>query len=373
MTETRKLALVDGSRLIVEGLARAGADVYVGYPITPANWIYAYATQRFPRAMAAPDEITTLQWMAGFSAVGLLPVTATAFPGFALMVESLGMAFMMELPMVVILAQRMGPSTGTATLGAQGDLLALRGIISGGFPLPTLSPSSLETCYELAGLALHTAVRLRSPVVLLTSKEMVMTERAMDLSRLPALHPVSRPRYTGDGPYHPYADTPDRVPPFLPVGDDRHQVRLTASTHDSRGLLQHSSPEAMANTRRLYEKLLHHLPAYTHYLYEPHPEAREVLVAWGITAEAAREARDALQALGHPLSLFIPHTLLPLPEVYGEILSRYVRIWVAEENLTGQFRELLAARFPGLPLQGIHRIGGLIAPEEIVEAIRHAG
>ncbi len=357
--------LVDASRLMVEGLVRAGADIYVGYPITPANWIYAYATERFPRALAAPDEITTLQWMSGFSAVGLLPVTATAFPGFALMVESLGMAFMMELPMVIVLAQRMGPSTGTATLGAQGDLLALRGVISGGFPLPTLAPSDFLSAYTLAGLALHTAVRLRSPVVLLTSKEMVMTEKAFDLDQLPDIQPVERAFYTGEEPYRPYARTSELVPPFLPVGDDRHQVRLTASTHNEEGILQHSSPEAMANTRRLYEKLLHHLPAYTRYVYEPHPEARDVLVAWGVTAEAAREARDLLISRGHPVSLFIPQTLLPVPPVYGEILSRYERVFVAEENLTGQFQELLAAAFRGLNLVGIHRIGGLLSPAEI--------
>ncbi len=362
-------ALVDASRLMVEGLVRAGADIYVGYPITPANWIYAYATERFPRALAAPDEITTLQWMAGFSAAGFLPVTATAFPGFALMVESLGMAFMMELPMVIILAQRMGPSTGTATLGAQGDLLALRGVISGGFPLPTLSPSDFVSAYALAGLALRAAVRLRSPVVLLTSKEMVMTEKTLDLDQLPGIEPVKRPSFGGDAPYRPYARTPDLVPPFLPVGNDRHQVRLTASTHDEEGILQHSSPEALANTRRLYEKLLRHLPAYTRYVYEPHPEARDVLVAWGVTAEAAREAKDLLVSRGHPVSLFIPQTLLPVPPVYGEILSRYERVFVAEENLTGQFRELLAASFPGLNLVGIHRIGGLLTPTEIAEEV----
>ncbi len=368
MTKTRQ-ALVDGSRLMVEALARAGADIYVGYPITPANRLYAFASQRFPRAMAAPDEITVLQWMAGFSARGLWPVTATAFPGFALMVESLNMAFMMELPMVVILAQRMGPSTGTATLGAQGDLLALRGLISGGFPLPTLSPSSLEECWTVPALALRTAVRLRSPVVILTSKEMVMTEKTLDLSVLPEISPVERPEVQVEGTYRPYARTRDLVPPFLPVGDDRAQVRLTASTHDESGLLQHSSPEAMANTRRLYEKLLHHLPAYTLYTYEPHPDATRLLVSWGISAEATREARDLLIKRGVPVSLLVVNTLLPLPPVYREILQRYPDVWVVEENLTGQLRELLAAHAGRSDLRGIHRIGALIAPDEIVAEV----
>ena len=121
--------LLDGSRLIVEALARAGADAYVGYPITPASLIYTYSSRRFPAALPAPDEITALQWMAGLAAAGHLPVTATSFPGFALMVESINMAYMMELPMLIILVQRLGPATGTATAGAQGDLLLLNGLL----------------------------------------------------------------------------------------------------------------------------------------------------------------------------------------------------------------------------------------------------
>ncbi len=96
--------LIDGSRLIIEALARGGADVYVGYPITPSNWLYAYARQRFPVFLPAPDEISALQWAAGFAATGKFPVTATSFPGFALMLETVNMAYMMELPLLIILA-----------------------------------------------------------------------------------------------------------------------------------------------------------------------------------------------------------------------------------------------------------------------------
>ena len=124
-------SLTDGSRLIIEALARAGADAFIGYPITPANLLYQYGSQRMELMLPAPDEITTMQWMSGLSITGKLPVTATSFPGFALRVESINMAYMMELPMVIILVQRLGPATGTATCGAQGDLLLLNGIISG--------------------------------------------------------------------------------------------------------------------------------------------------------------------------------------------------------------------------------------------------
>ncbi len=140
------------------------------------------------------------------------------FPGLALMVESLGMAFMMELPMVIMLVQRLGPATGTATCGAQGDISLLNGINSGGYPVPTLCPSSFEDCYSLSAKAVEMAVTLRSPVILLSSKEMVMTLKSFDLGRLSPAHPVERRFYQGTEPYRPYQPGENGVPPFLPGG-----------------------------------------------------------------------------------------------------------------------------------------------------------
>ena len=184
--------LTDGSRLITEALARAGADIFIGYPITPANLIYQYALNRFDAILAAPDEISALQWMCGFSASGKLPVTATSFPGYALMLESVNMAYMMELPMVIILVQRLGPATGTATCGAQGDLALINGSISGGYAIPTFSISNTIDCWEMSAKALETAVTLRSPVILLTSKEEVMTLLSFERTRLKPIDRVNK-------------------------------------------------------------------------------------------------------------------------------------------------------------------------------------
>ena len=95
------MVLIDGSRVIIESLVKTGAEVFIGYPITPANLLYAYGRQRFPMFIPASDEITALQMAAGFAASGKLPVTATSFPGLALMLESINMAYMMEMPMVI--------------------------------------------------------------------------------------------------------------------------------------------------------------------------------------------------------------------------------------------------------------------------------
>ena len=360
------VALVDGSRLITESCVRAGADVYVGYPITPASLIYAYASRRFSAVLPAPDEITTLQWMAGLAAAGRLPVTATSFPGFALMVESVNMAYMMELPMLIILVQRLGPSTGTATAGAQGNLSLMQGLISGGYPLPVFGIADMDDCYRLPAAALRTAVNLRTPVVLLTSKEMVMTERSLDLGRLDEVEPLQRQFYDGAAPYLPYAAA-GLTPPFLPPGNDRYQVRLTASTHDTRGILQHSTDEALANTRRLREKV----EALTPVLYDldEQDEAEALVVTYGVTAGAAREAVASLRAQGTPVSLLVAQTLLPVPAAYYEVLDRYPRVVVAEENLRGQLAHLLFGHRLPQKVRVAGGIGHMIRPDQIAQGV----
>lgn len=359
--------LIDGSRLIAEACARAGADAYVGYPITPASRIFFYASRRFPIALPAPDEITALQWMAGLSAAGHLPVSATSFPGFALMVESVNMAYMMELPMLVILVQRLGPATGTATAGAQGDLLLLNGLISGGYPIPVLCIADLEDCWLLPPVALQTAVALRTPVVLLTSKEMVMTQASFDLARLPEIEPVRRTFYEGIAPYCTYDAGDGLVPPFLPVGNGRYQVRLNASTHDRCGIIQHTSDEAMANTRRLQAKgeagppILYHL--------DEQEGAETLVVTYDITTGAAREAVGMLRAQGVPVSLLVARTLLPLPTVYLETIDRYPRVVVAEENLQGQLAHLLFGQRIPPHVRLVTAIGRMIRPDEIAREV----
>lgn len=361
----RGQSFVDGSRLIIEGAVRAGADVFIGYPITPANLLYSYSSQRFPVVMPAPDEITTLQWMSGFSAAGRLPVTATSYPGFALMLESAGMATMMELPMVIILAQRLGPATGTATCGAQGDLLLVNGMNSGGYPVPTLCPSNLADCWTLSAEAVRVASDLRCPVVLLTSKEMLMTLQSFDLEGLDPVEPVRRRYYEGPGPYLPYAADADGVPPFLPVGGRSHRVRLTASTHDTRGDLQHSTGEALENSRRLRFKVEHNLPGYTRFELDEQDGAETLLIAFDITAAAARDAVAGLRARGRKVSLLVPRTLFPVPPAYLEAAERYPRVVIAEENLQGQYRQILFGRRGREGVSGVNAVGRLISPVEI--------
>jgi len=372
MPETKKgeRTLVDGSRLIIESLARAGAGAFIGYPITPANLLYQYGSQRLPVMLPAPDEISALQWMSGLASTGILPVTATSFPGYALMLESVNMAFMMELPMVIILVQRLGPATGTATCGAQGDLALLRGTISGGHPIPVFCTSSFHDCWTLPPQALKTAVTLRTPVILLTSKEEVMTSKSFDLETLPEVEPVEWKQYDlqCEGKYKSYKPT-GRVPDFLPVTQSKHQVRINASTHDQWGILQHSNEDAMANTRRLEEKIKQSLHEYTLYDLDEDEKADKLVVSFGITAAAAREAVKQLRLKGQKVSLLIAKTLLPAPDVYAEIMDSYETIVVAEENINNQFSEMIYGLRKPRGHRFVGSLGKMITPQQIIEEV----
>jgi len=368
-TKNKSKAFIDGSRLITESCVRAGADVFIGYPITPANLLYLYANKRYPTMLAAPDEITTLQWMSGFATAGHVPVTATSFPGYALMVESINMAYMQELPMVVILVQRLGPATGTATCGAQGDLSVVYGTLSGGFSLPTLCISSIDDCWNLSAKAVETAIKLRTPVVLLTSKEMVMTLLSYDWSKLAEIKPTEIKKFTGKAPYLPYSFDESLVPEFLPVTQKDHQVRITASTHDKKGILQNTSPEAIENTKRLQKKIEKHLSDYTFFELDEQKDADTLIISYDITAQASREAVKQLRLKGKKVSFLGAKTLLPIPHEYIEISNRYSRVIIAEENLTGQFRQLLFGVAGRKGVSGVNGIAKMISPTEIVEEV----
>ncbi|MBC8320730.1 MAG: hypothetical protein ISR55_07415 [Bacteroidetes bacterium] len=363
--------LLDGSRIIIESLVQSGAQAFVGYPITPANLLYAYSKQRFPIFLPASDEITALQWVTGISAAGKLPVTATSFPGFALMIETLNMAYMMELPMVIVLVQRLGPSTGSATAGAQGDVLMLRSCISGGYPIPVFCPSNFKDCWDLSALSLKTANELRTPVVLLTSKEMVMTNRSFNLNDLSSISPVIRKYYDGHDPYKPYQAAGNLVPPFVSLGSDDYLVRLNSSTHNQLGVIQKATPEAMANTKRLKQKIDYYMfkPDNIKYEYDKDDGADKIIVTYGISSEASRTATLLLRNEEEKISLLVIKSLLPVSSEIMNIQKKYKHIIFVEENLTGQMKELMYGQFADSKIRSINHIGQMITPNEIVKEV----
>ena len=149
--------LVSGNRLVALGALAAGCRFFSGYPITPSSEIYQAMMEELPRrdglALAAPDEISALAYCVGASLAGYKAMSATSGPGWCLMIETVQYAVMTETPVVIAIVQRLGPSTGGATQGAQGDVLLAEFCVSGGYTIPVFAPSNARECYELAQTA----------------------------------------------------------------------------------------------------------------------------------------------------------------------------------------------------------------------------
>ena len=196
-----------------------------------------------------------------------------------------------------------------------------------------------------------------------------MTERTIDLSDLP---PPARGTWRQDDPktsYQPYAPTADLVPPFLPLGHDQHQVRINASTHDATGLIRKATPEAMGNTARLGAKIEKYLPEYTEYQLDRGADAGMLVVTYGISADAARDAVKILRSKGRDVSLLVMKTMLPVPPDVLDILRGYERVLVMEENLPGLLREILTGWLGNERVKGRGKIGHMVTPWEIVEEV----
>lgn len=367
--------LCSGNQMVAEGALAAGCRFFAGYPITPASEIYEVMMRELPArgglALSAPDEISSLCYCVGASLRGLKAMTATSGPGWALMIETLQYALMTETPVVIALVQRLGPSTGGATQGAQGDVWLAEFATSGGYTVPVFAPSTAAECYELTRHAFNWAERLRTPVVLLSDKEVGMTTEVVEEESLAAPAVVERTPYAGGALFTTYGfAAPEEVPAFAPVGGET-KVTVTGSAHDQRGRLRKNAPEVIEVLRHLERKIEAHAEEMALVRPDLDPGAPYLLLSYGSTARAARQATAALRGDNVRLSFLQLQTLFPVPrrELDWALASVHT-VFVAEENLTGQYRAVLAPYLDGKRVVGINKVGGLIAPGEIIRAVR---
>jgi len=152
------------------------------------------------------------------------------------------------------------------------------------------------------------------------------------------------------------------------------KVTVTGSAHDRRGRLRKASPEVVEMLHHLQRKIEAHATEMALVRSDLDPDASCLLISYGITARAAREAVGVLRGEGFPISFLQIQTLFPVPTEALNWASAGIRtVFIAEENLGGQYRTVLAPFLPGKHLLGINKIGSMISPREIVRAIRRAG
>jgi len=369
----RDVKLRSGNQMVVEGALRAGCRFFSGYPITPASEIYREMTMRLQArgdvALGAPDEISALCYCIGAAQRGAKAMTATAGPGWALMIEAFQYALMAETPVVVVLVQRLGPSTGGATQGGQGDVLLAGFSVSGGYTVPVFAPSTPLECFTLAIHAFNWSEALRTPVVLLSDKEVGMTYEAVDLAQLPELPLRSRPLAAGAGYRAVHFESPDEVPPFAPLMGPL-KVTVTGSAHNKDGWLRKNDAETLEVLRHLERKVAARAADMALVTGDLQEDAEALVVSYGITSRAAREAVRLGRARGRRLSFLGLLSLFPVPAEAIRAAARGARrVVVAEENLSGLYRRVLAGALPDIPLRGVNTIGAMIRPAEILEAL----
>jgi 2-oxoglutarate ferredoxin oxidoreductase subunit alpha len=326
-------------------------------------------------AIQGEDEIASIGMCIGAAMSGACAMTATSGPGISLYSENIGLAIMGEVPLVIVDVQRMGPATGGATTTGQGDIQFARWGTAGGYPIIALAPSSVPECYSLTIEAFRLAARFRSPVLVLTDKELNMTATTVDVNafRHPPRCETTRKGEgeRGDGPFAPYRyDPPDGVPPIASYGDDE-LLRFTGSTHDEQAFITKDPATVERLNRHLAEKIEAHRDEIERVTADLEPGAETLFISFGITAGAMREAVRAVRRSGRRISALTIQSLWPVPDAaLRRAMEGIERVVVAELNL-GQYRREIERLADGRDVVGLNRVDGdLIAPEQFTELMR---
>jgi len=367
---------MEGNEAIGRGAVAAGCNFFAGYPITPATTIYNTMLKLLPPkggiCLQGEDEIASIGYCLGAAMAGMKSMTATSGPGISLYSEQISFAIGSEIPLVIIDVQRLGPSTGSATKGADGDIQFLQWGNSGGLPVIVLAPVNVKDCYVLTMHAFNLAEKYRCPVFLAANKEISMTRETVELEELDIPPIAERKMADEDGDFLPFATKDDQlVPDFLPIGSNT-LVRQTSSTHGPNGYITTDPEQIEKMQERLDAKIKTGISQFTFYDEYVVPGADTLVIVYGVTARAAKMAVKELQQSDKPASLLILKTLWPVPEaLIREKASPYRRVVMAEMNL-GQYVRELQRVLPGKKIDFLGRMNGeLIKPGQIMEGIQN--
>jgi len=367
-------SFIDGNEAIARAAVQAGCRFFAGYPITPATTIYQQMLQLLPPVegvcLQGEDEIASIGFCIGASMAGVKSMTATSGPGISLYSEQISFAIGGEIPLVIVDVQRLGPSTGSATKGADGDIQFLRWSNSGGLPVIVLAPVDVNDCYILTMHAFNLSEQYRCPVFIASNKEIAMTRESIDLESLDTPEILDRTPGSLDQPYLPFQiPSGGMVPPFLPIGGDE-LVRQTSSTHGPDGYITVDTDIINLTINRLEKKLTSAVEKFTFFNYDGDPQASTLLLVYGVTARAAGTAVELIRNDGMPISLLILKTLYPVPEqLIKTCISKVMRVVVVEMNLGQYVREIQRLAGETVVSHYGQMDGELISPEKIREVI----
>lgn len=363
--EAAALGFVAATRLAKRDL------FYASYPITPATDIlHQLSTYKHfgVRTFQAEDEIAAIGSAVGAAFGGAMGMTASSGPGIALKLEAMGLAVMVELPLVVVNVQRAGPSTGMPTKTEQGDLLQAMFGRNGDAPLPIVAPATPSECFDYAIEAWRLALRYMTPVMYLSDAFLATGSepwRIPEPADLPDIEVANRTETEG---FMPYGRDPETLArPWAVPGTPGLEHRIGGlEGADLSGIVSYD-PDNHQRMTDLRARKVAGIAADIGDLQVAGPERGDLLIlGWGSTYGALRTATERLQQQGHAVAHAQLRHLNPFPRNLGEVLGSYRKVLIPEIN-TGQLRLLIRGRYL-VDAVGLNRVRGKPLPVPEVEA-----
>ena len=347
--------MIKGNEAVSVGAMAAGLDFYAGYPISPATPILLYMERNLVGkdrlAYQVSSEIEAITAIIGAGYAGKRAMTATSGPGVSLMSEGLGLAWIAEIPLVVVNVQRGGPATGLPTKTEQSDLFGCMFPAHGDVKIPIIAAGTVEECFYGAVKAIEWAEKYQGPVILLS--EMALAERVQNITKpdLSKIQEAKRVEYTGSNGYLRYAG--DELSP-MPIPGNPGAYVANGSEHDHMGDTTHLGEHHVHMTERRFSKVkLLESDDYE----SDQTENSIAILPWGGSKGPAQEAYNDLKKAGLPVSWYYTMFLNPLPPKMLEELKKKDLVIVPELNYQGQFSNIL--RSMGVKAESITQYTGL--------------
>lgn len=361
---------VNGNKATSYGLIaaaeKAGLRLFLGsYPITPATDILHELAKRKDLGVItvqAEDEIAGICTAIGASFAGCLAATSTSGPGLALKGEAIGLAVISEIPLVVIDVQRGGPSTGMPTKSEQTDLMQALYGRNGESPAVVLAASTPTDCFDAAFWAGKLAVEHMTPVILLTDSFIANGSSAWkipDLDTYPAITPNYVTNYKEEAPWKPYRRDKDSLVRYWAIpGMNEFMHRIGGLEKDYETSAISTDPanhQKMVNVRQAkIDKIADYIPEQE---VCGDKDADLLVIGWGGIYGHLYEAMEDMQAEGKKVAMAHFKFIQPLPKNTAELISRYKKVVVVEQN-NGQFANYLRGKIPGFNPFQFNRVKG---------------
>jgi 2-oxoglutarate ferredoxin oxidoreductase subunit alpha len=360
---------------LIAAAEKAGLRLYLGsYPITPATDILHELSKHKSLGVTTvqcEDEIAGCSSAVGASFAGALAATSTSGPGICLKSEAMNLAVILELPLVVLDVQRGGPATGLPTKSEQTDLLQVLFGRNGESPMPVLAAISPTDCFDTAYMASKIALEHMTPVVVLTDAFVANGSAAFRLPDLNAYPDIKPPYVTPDmqGSWTPYQRNPETGVRYWAVpGTEGFQHILGGLEKDNKTGAISTDPENHDLMTHLRQEKINKIQVPDVEVLGDKDDAELLIVGFGGTYGHLHAAMDEMRAAGKKVALAHFKYINPLPKNTSEVLKKYPKVVVAEQNL-GQFAAYLRMKVDGfVPYQFNQVKGQPFVVNELVEA-----